>query len=228
MIQTPSKTNSYIYLPTITGLFTATLLISNVLNCKILKVGPLPMTGGLILFPFVYLFSDVLTEVYGYAESRKVIWIGFASLILFVVMIEICGALPADPSWPHQDAYEVILGRVPRIVAASMVAYFFGEFSNSYVLAKFKVRTQGRLMFVRFVLSTLVGQFIDSALFVLVAFTGVMSLTGMLAVAFSGWVLMVLWEIIALPVTLPIVNALKRSEHVDYFDVNTDFNPLRF
>jgi queuosine precursor transporter len=226
MIQEPSK--RYTYLPTITGLFAATLLISNVLNSKVLRVGPLPMTGGLTLFPLVYLFSDVLTEVYGYSESRKVIWTGFASLILFVVMIEICGALPADPSWPYQSAYEAILGRVPRIVAASMAAYFFGEFSNSYVLAKSKVRTQGKHMFLRFVLSTVVGQFFDSAIFVLVAFTGAMSVHGLVSVAITGWALMVLWEIIALPVTLPIVNALKRREQIDYLDINTNFNPLQF
>ena len=228
MIQKPLKTKSYKYLPTITGLFTATLLISNVLNSKVLRVGPVPMTGGLTLFPLAYLFSDVLTEVYGYAETRKVIWTGFASLILFVVMIEICGALPADPSWPHQGSYEVILGRVPRIVAASMLAYFFGEFSNSYVLARSKVRTRGRLMSLRFVISTLIGQGIDTAIFVLVAFTGAMSAKNMLAVAFSGWVLKVLWEMVALPLTLPFVNAVKRREHVDYFDTDTDFNPLRF
>ena len=114
----------------------ATLVISNVLNSKVLRVGPVPMTGGLLLFPLAYLISDLLTEVYGYSESRKVIWVGFVSLVLFVIMIEICGALPADPSWPHQDAYRIILGRVPRIVAASMLAYFVGDFSNSYVLAK--------------------------------------------------------------------------------------------
>src|SRR5262245_24643169 len=151
-----SKSTSFAYLPALTGVFTATLLISNVLNCKLMRVGPLPMTGGLILFPLVALFSDVLTEVYGYAESRKVIWTGLASLVLFVIMIEICGAWPADPSWSHQAAYDVILGAVPRIVAASFVAYFIGEFSNSYVLAKCKVRTGGRFMSLRFVLSTVV------------------------------------------------------------------------
>jgi uncharacterized integral membrane protein (TIGR00697 family) len=143
-------------------------------------------------------------------------------------MIEICGALPADPSWPLQEAYEVILGRVPRIVTASMLAYFFGEFSNSYVLAKSKVRTQGRPMSLRFVLSTVVGEGIDTVVFVLVAFTGVISVKSMLSVTISGWVLKVLWEMIALPITLPVVNAIKRREHVDHFDTNTDFNPLRF
>src|SRR5580704_5390891 len=135
-----SKKTAFAWLPVLTGLFTATLLISNVLNCKIIRVGPLPFTGGLIMFPMAALFGDVLTEVYGYAESRRVIWTGLGSLILFVVMIEICGALPADSLWTHQGAYDSILGAVPRIVTASLIAYFVGEFSNSYVLAKCKVR----------------------------------------------------------------------------------------
>lgn len=157
-----SKKTAFAFLPVLTGLFTAALLISNVLNCKIIRVGPLPFTGGLIMFPLAALFSDVLTEVYGYAESRKVIWTGLGSLVLLVFMIEICGAMRADSLWTHQAAYDVILGAVPRIVLASLTAYFVGEFSNSYVLAKCKIRTDGRFMFLRFVLSTVVGQFINS------------------------------------------------------------------
>ena len=228
MVLASSKKTSFAFLPVLTGLFTATLLISNVLNCKVIRVGPLPMTGGLIIFPLVALFGDVLTEVYGYAESRKVIWTGLGSLVLFVLMIEICGALPADPFWTHQAAYEVILGSVPRIVAASLIAYFVGEFSNSYVLAKCKVRTHGSFIFLRFVLSTVVGQFIESAAFVLVAFSGRMPPRLMALVTFSGWAIMVCWEIAALPLTLPLVKALKRHEGVDYFDIGTNFNPLRF
>lgn len=228
MLNASSKKNSFTYLPVLTGLFTATLLISNVLNCKVISVGSLPFTGGLILFPLAALFGDVLTEVYGYAESRKVIWTGLASLVLFAFMIKICGALPADPSWPHQAAYTVILGAVPRIVAASLTAYFVGEFSNSYVLAKCKVRTHGSFMFLRFVLSAVVGQFIDSFTFVLVAFSGIMVAREMLLVAFSGWSIMVVWEVVALPITLPLVKMLKRHEGVDYFDTHTNFNPLRF
>jgi uncharacterized integral membrane protein (TIGR00697 family) len=228
MVLASSKKTSFAFLPVLTGLFTATLLISNILNCKVIRVGPLPMTGGLIIFPLVALFGDVLTEVYGYAESRKVIWTGLGSLVLFVVMIEICGALPADPFWTHQAAYDVILGSVPRIVAASLIAYFVGEFSNSYVLAKCKVRTHGSFIFLRFVLSTVVGQFIESGTFVLVAFSGRMPPREMVLVAFSGWAIMVIWEIAALPFTLPLVNALKRHEGVDYFDIGTNFNPLRF
>ena len=223
-----SKKTAFAFLPVLTGLFTATLLISNVLNCKVIRVGPLPFTGGLIMFPFVALFGDVLTEVYGYAESRKVIWTGLGSLGLFVVMIEICGALPADSLWTHQGAYDVILGAVPRVVAASLTAYFVGEFMNSYVLAKCKIQTHGGLMFLRFVLSTLAGQFIDSATFVTVAFAGRMPPREMVEVAFTGWAIMVVWEIAALPLTLPLVRALKRHEGVDYFDVGTNFNPLHF
>jgi uncharacterized integral membrane protein (TIGR00697 family) len=196
-----SKRAAFALLPVLTGLFTATLLISNVLNCKVIRVGPLPFTGGLIMFPLAALFGDVLTEVYGYAESRKVIWTGLGSLLLLVVMIEICGALPADSLWTHQAACEAILGAVPRIVAASLTAYFVGEFSNSYVLAKCKIRTHGSFMFLRFVLSTLVGQFIDSATFVVVAFSGKMPPRQMVLVAFTGWAIMVLWEIAALPLT---------------------------
>jgi uncharacterized integral membrane protein (TIGR00697 family) len=223
-----SKKTAFAFLPVLTGLFTATLLISNVMNCKIIRVGTLPFTGGLIMFPLAAVFGDVLTEVYGYAESRKVIWTGLGSLVLFAIMIEICGALPADPLWTHQAAYDVILGAVPRIVAASLTAYFVGEFSNSYVLAKCKVRTHGSFMFLRFVLSTLVGQFIDSAAFVVVAFSGRMPPDQMVLVAFTGWAIMVLWEFTALPLTLPLVRALKRHEGVDYFDIGTNFNPLHF
>ncbi len=223
-----SKKMAFAFLPVLTGLFTATLLISNVLNCKIIRVGPLPFTGGLIMFPLAALFGDVLTEVYGYAESRKAIWTGLGSLGLFVVMIEICGAMPADSLWTHQAAYEAILGVVPRIVLASLTAYFVGEFSNSYVLAKCKIRTHGSFMFLRFVLSTVVGQFIDSATFVLVAFSGTMPPRQMVAVAVTGWGIMVVWEIAALPLTLPLVRVLKRREGVDYFDIGTNFNPLHF
>lgn len=223
-----SKKTAFAFLPVLTGLFTATLLISNILNCKVIRVGPLPFTGGLIMFPLAALFGDVLTEVYGYAESRKVIWTGLGSLLLLVVMIEICGVLPADSLWTRQAAYDAILGTVPRIVAASLTAYFVGEFSNSYVLAKCKIRTHGGFMFLRFVLSTVAGQFIDSATFVLVAFTGNMPPRQMVLGAVTGWAIMVLWEIAALPLTLPLVRTLKRHENVDYFDIGTNFNPLRF
>jgi queuosine precursor transporter len=138
-------------------------------------------------------------------------------------MIEICGAMPADSLWTNQAAYDAILGAVPRIVLASLTAYFVGEFSNSYVLAKSKLRTHGRFMFLRFVSSTLVGQFIDSA-----TFSGRMPPRQMVLVAVTGWAIMVAWEIAALPLALPLVRALKRHEGVDYFDIGTNFNSLDF
>ena len=226
MLREYSRHASFTYLPVLTGFFTATLLISNVLNCKIIRVAQLPFTGGLILFPLVALFGDVLTEVYGYAETRKVIWTGLTSLVLLVVMVSICGALPADPLWHNQAAYVAILGAVPRVAAASLIAYFVGEFSNSYVLAKYKIRTVGKRMSWRFVISTALGQLIDSGTFVTVAFTGRLPLREMFAVSLTGWTIMVTWEIAALPVTVPLVKALKRIENVDYFDIDTDFNPL--
>lgn len=228
MLREYPRQTSFTYLPILTGFFTATLLISNVLNCKIIRVGGLPFAGGLILFPLVALFGDVLTEVYGYAESRKVIWTGLASLILLVAMVTICGVLPPDPAWPNQAAYVAILGTVPRVAAASLIAYFVGEFSNSYVLAKYKIRTAGRWMSWRFVVSTVLGQLIDSWIFVAVAFTGRLPLREMFQVAFTGWAIMITWEIAALPLTVPLVKALKRAENVDYFDIHTDFNPLHF
>jgi queuosine precursor transporter len=226
MLRESSRRTSFTYLPVLTGFFTATLLISNVLNCKIIRVGQLPFTGGLILFPLVALFGDVLTEVYGYAETRKVIWTGLTSLVLLVVMVTICGALPADPLWHNQVAFVAILGAVPRVAAASLIAYFVGEFCNSYVLAKYKIRTAGKWMSWRFVISTALGQLIDSGTFVAVAFTGRLPLREMFAVSFTGWAIMVTWEIAALPMTVPLVKILKRTENVDYFDIDTDFNPL--
>ena len=224
-----SKKTAFAFLPVLTGLFTATLLISNVLNCKVIRVGPLPFTGGLIMFPLAALFGDVLTEVYGYAESRKVIWTGLGSLVLFVVMIEICGALPADSLWTHQGAYDVILGAVPRIVAASLTAYFVGEFSNSYVLAKCKMRTHGSFMFLRFVLVD-PGRTVHRQRHVRGRgfFRNECRRGRWSWWRFTGWAIMVLWEIAALPLTLPLVRALKRHEGVDYFDIGTNFNPLHF
>lgn len=217
---------AYKHLSTITGLFTATLLISNTLDNKVFMLGSLSLPAGIILFPLAYLFGDVLTEVYGYAASRKVIWTGFASLLLMVLTYEIARVLPAASFWRYQEAYNAILGRVPRIVAASMTAYFAGEFCNSYVLAKVKVKMKGKAISVRFVLSTIVGEFVDTVVFVLIAFTGVFPPAELLSVTLSAWAVKVGWEIIALPVTLPLVKYLKRAESEDYYDIDTNFNPF--
>jgi len=217
---------NYKYLGFITGLFSATLLISNTLDNKIFMLGSLALPAGIVLFPLAYLAGDVLTEVYGYAASRKVIWTGFACLLLMVLTYEIARLLPAAPFWPHQDAYVAILGRVPRIVAASITAYFAGEFCNSYVLAKMKVKMKGKAMSVRFVMSTIAGQFVDTVVFVLIAFTGVFAPTELLSLTLSAWAVKVGWEVLALPVTVTVVKALKKAENEDYYDTHTNFNPF--
>jgi len=217
---------NYKYLSFITGIFTATLLISNTLDSKIFSLGPLNLPSGIILFPLAYIFGDVLTEVYGYATSRKVIWTGFISLLLMILTYEVARILPAASFWPHQEAYNNILGHVPRIVVASIMAYFVGEFCNSYVLAKIKVRMQGRAMPFRFVASTVVGQAVDTTVFVFIAFSWVFSASEMISIIFSGWAFKVAWEVVALPLTVVVVNYLKKAENEDYFDVKTNFNPF--
>lgn len=217
---------SYKYISVITGLFTATLLISNTLDTKIFMLGSLALPAGIILFPLAYLFGDILTEVYGYAASRKVIWTGFAALLLMVVAYEIGRILPPASFWANQQAFDQVLGHVPRIVAASITAYFAGEFCNSYVLAKVKVKMDGRAMPLRFVLSTIVGQAVDTTVFVAIAFLGVFPFPELVSITISGWAVKVAWEVIALPFTLPVVRWLKRTENEDYFDRDTNFSPF--
>lgn len=228
---------TYKYLSFITGIFTATLLISNTLDTKIfaftldMKIfvfGPFNLPSGIILFPLAYIFGDILTEVYGYALSRKVIWTGFTSLLLMILAYELARILPAATFWPHQQAYDNILGHVPRLVIASIAAYFIGEFCNSYVLAKIKVRMKGRAMPFRFVASTVVGQAVDTTVFVIIAFTWVYRPTEMLSIILSAWAFKVTWEVIALPLTLAVVKYIKKAENEDHFDVDTNFNPFHF
>lgn len=211
----------------ITGLFVASLLIANTLDSKIFTMWGLTLPAGIIIFPIVYLFGDILTEVYGYTASRKVIWTGFISLIFMVTTYEIAGMLPSASFWGHQEAFDIILGNAPRIAIASMTAYFIGEFCNSFVLAKLKVRTGGHGMGLRFVMSTIVGEGVDTIIFVLIAFTGIFPNSELLQVILSAWAVKVAWEVIALPLTLPIVQWLKKIEQEDYFDKHTNFNPFR-
>lgn len=217
---------NYKYYPLITGLFTASLLISNTLDTKIFLFGPLALPAGIILFPIAYLFGDILTEVYGYSASRKVIWTGFLSLLLMVVTFKIAEFLRPASFWQHQSDFENILGQVPRIVAASITAYFLGEFTNSFTLAKMKVKSEGKSMALRFVASTVAGEFVDTTTFVVIAFVGVMPANEIIFVTLSAWAFKVGWEIIALPFSLPFVKWLKKIENEDYFDRHTNFNPF--
>jgi queuosine precursor transporter len=219
---------NYRFYSVITGLFTACLIISNILDTKIFILGPFDFPGGIIIFPVVYLFADILTEVYGYSNSRKVIWTGFASLTLMIIASLIVQQLKPAAFWSLQKEYDDILGKVPRIVIASITAYFCGEFINSFVLAKLKVKSAGRNMSIRFVTSTLIGEFVDTSVFVIIAFTGSMNLPELISVTLSAWVFKVAWEVLALPMTLPIVKWLKKVENEDYYDRGTNFNPFKF
>lgn len=216
----------YKYLIPITGLFTATLLISNTLESKAFAIGPMTLTAGTIIFPLAYLFNDILTEVYGYAAARRVIWTGFAAMLLMSVFYAIAVALPPASMWDGQDGYAQVLGVVPRIAFASVIAYFCGEFINSYIVAKMKVRMQGRMMGLRFVLSTFAGEAIDTVIFMAIAFIGVFTFDDLISVGLSMWAVKVGWEILALPLTLFVVKKLKWLEHEDYYDTNTNFNPF--
>ena len=218
---------TYKYYPMITGLFAACLVISNILDTKIFKFYSLDMPGGIILFPIVYVFADILTEVYGYSLSRRVIWTGFGALILMVIASTIVQHLEPASFWTLQKEYDDILGKVPRIIVASMSAYFLGEFANSFTLAKLKIKDSGKRMPLRFVASTVVGQFVDTSVFVLIAFTGQMQMNDLIMITLSAWAFKVGWEIIALPITLPLVKWLKKVENEDYFDRSTNFNPFK-
>jgi uncharacterized integral membrane protein (TIGR00697 family) len=219
---------NYKYYSTITGLFAACLVISNVLDTKIFSFFSLDLPGGIILFPIVYVFADLLTEVYGYSSSRRVIWTGFGALLLMVVASIIVQYLPSAGFWKFQKEYENILGKVPRIITASILAYFLGEFANSYVLAKLKVINDGKNMPMRFIASTFIGQLVDTSVFVMIAFAGLLPFNDLLSIIISGWLFKVAWEIIALPITLPLVKWLKKVENEDYYDRNTNFSPFKF
>lgn len=210
----------------IMALFVAVLLISNVASSKILQLGPFTFDGGTLLFPLSYIFGDVLTEVYGYARSRRVIWAGFFSALLLAVTLAVVGWLPPAGDWEGQEAYRAILGQTPRIVLGSLIAYFSGEFANSYTLARLKVHTGGRLLWLRTIGSTLVGEAVDTALFVTIAFAGVLSPALLVSVVVSNYIFKVGIEALATPATYKVVNYLKRIEGVDYFDRATNFSPF--
>jgi len=214
------------YLEVITGLFVAVVIISNIASTKILLLGPFTFDGGTLLFPVSYIFGDILTEVYGYKASRRVIWTAFLSCLGLSGVLWIVGLLPPAADWPHQEAYRNILMTTPRIALASLIAFSAGEFSNSYILAKMKIRTRGRFLWTRTIGSTIVGEGVDTALFCLIAFAG--SIPGKLlgAVIISNYVFKVGIEVLATPATYRIVGFLKKREELDTYDTQTNFNPF--
>lgn len=216
----------YRFFDVIMALFVAVLLISNVASSKILLLGPLTFDEGTILFPLSYIFGDILTEVYGYQRSRKVIWTGFFCAALMAAIFAVVGALPPAPDWGDQTAYERILGITPRIVLGSLVAYWAGEFCNSFTLAKMKIFTRGHWLWTRTIGSTLMGEGVDTLLFVVIAFAGVLPMGLLTSVIVSNYFFKVGVEVMATPVTYAVVAFLKRAELEDYYDYDTDFNPF--
>lgn len=222
------------YYDLIMAAFVAILLLSNIIGASKRSVVELPWIGewpfgaGVMFFPLSYIIGDVLTEVYGYARARRVIWTGFAALAFMAFMAWVVVSLPPAPGWPHQAAYEAVFANSWRIVIASMFAFWAGEFANSLVVAKMKVADNGRRMGVRFVASTLVGQGLDSLIFYPIAFYGLEGWpTGeLMKTVLSQWAIKTGWEIVLLPLTILIVVALKKREGVDVFDEGTDFNPF--
>jgi uncharacterized integral membrane protein (TIGR00697 family) len=221
----------YRYYDLVMAGFVTVLLCSNLIGPgKVVAVGSISFGAGNLFFPISYIFGDILTEVYGYARSRRVIWAGFIAMLFATLMSAVVLAMPADPTEPYnrviQPALETVFGSAWRIVLASMVAFWLGDFANSYVLAKMKVRTEGRFLWMRTIGSTIVGQGIDSLVFYPIAFLGIWSTDVMLKVVLFNWFFKVAVEAALTPVTYKVVHALKRAEAEDYFDRDTNFTPF--
>ncbi len=214
------------YLDLLVSVFIVVLLISNLVAQKICAFGDLRVSGAQLLFPLTYIFGDIFTEVYGYAASRRAIWIGFFASGLMALLGVIIVALPAAPDWPNQAAFAIVFNFIPRIVVASLIAFWCGEFANSYVMAKMKMLTKGRHLWTRTVGSTVVGQAVDTALVMVLAFGGTMPAKTIATLIFSGYIAKVIYEVVMTPVTYAAVNFLKRKEGVDAFDYGTNFSPF--
>jgi queuosine precursor transporter len=234
---------NYRFFSGMAAVFVTCLIISNIIAVKIGFFGDWPLIGPLLLpvavivFPVAYIFGDVLTEVYGYARTRQVIWIGFGCNLLAVGAIWLGGQIPAAPIWNAglysspagaQQAYTAILGFAPRLLVASFVAYLVGEFLNSYVLAKIKIATGGKWLWVRTISSTVVGELADSGLFITISFAGILPAQTLGQMIIWQWLFKTGYEVLATPLTYGVVNFLKIAEHEDYFDAKTDFTPLSF
>lgn len=229
---------TYKYLSWITAIFVTCLIVANIIAVKLIEVAGVILPAAVIIFPISYILGDVLTEVYGYARARQVIWIGFVSNLFAVVSIAVAGALPAASFWEsNQAAYDTILGYAPRLLGASFVAYLVGEFLNSFVLARMKVATNGRHLWARTIGSTLVGQLADSTVFITlgllhiaalpVALQGSLPFEALPVTIVAQWLFKSIYEAAATPLTYMIVNWLKSAENQDVFDRDTDFNPFR-
>ncbi len=238
---TAHEHRSFRHFDIVMAAFVAILLLSNVIGAAKLSAVAIPwwpagwwpaadgsfiFGAGILFFPVSYVIGDVLTEVYGYQRARRCIWVGFAAMVFMAFMSFVVVALPPAEIWDGQEAYESVFGQVPRIVLASIIAFWAGEFVNAFVLAKMKIWTAGRALWSRTIGSTVFGQAVDSAIFYPVAFLGVWETEAVIAVMVGNWALKVLWEVVLTPVTYLVVGRLKRAEGVDIYDTGTDFSPF--
>jgi queuosine precursor transporter len=220
----------------IAALFITCLITANIIAVKLITLGiepirhggfqfPGPLPAAIVIFPISYIFGDILTEVYGYRQARKVIWLGFLCNLIAVFAFWVAGRIPALDSGV-QNAYERILGYTPRLLVASFLAYLVGEFANSFVLAKMKIMTKGRFLWTRTIGSTIVGEGLDATVFIIIAFGGTMSWALILGIILTHWLVKTGYEVVATPFTYMVVNFLKKKEGVDTYDYDTDFNPF--
>jgi queuosine precursor transporter len=210
----------------IVSLFVTCLLTANITAVKLVDLSGFILPAAIIIFPISYIIGDVLTEVYGYRQARRVIWLGFFCNLITVATIWIGQVLPPASFWGDQNAYQRILGYAPRLLLASFLAYLVGEFTNSYILAKMKIVTKGRFLWLRTIGSTLVGQGLDSMIFITLAFVGTLPLSALMITAATQWLVKSLYEAAVTPLTYIVVNYLKRREGLDVYDYETRFNPL--
>src|SRR6202041_929682 len=238
---TPTISNSarsYKYLDALTTAFVVILLVSNLIAQKICllgpvsvgrwSIGPFAVSGAILLFPITYIFGDVFTQVCGYAASRRAIWLGFFGTALLYVIGAIVIALPSAPGWRNEQAFSTVFGFIPRILAASLIAFWAGEFANSYTMARLKLITNGRMLWTRTIGSNVVGQAVDTILVITLTFGGIYSASILLNIMVTGYALKVAYEVIATPLTYLVVNWLKRAEQSDAFDRHQTFNPFSF
>lgn len=217
----------YRYYEFVMAAFVCVLLCSNLIGAsKVASVGGFSFGAGVLFFPISYIFGDVLTEVYGYARARRVVWAGIGAMLFATFMSWFILTLPPAEGWPHQAAFETVFGSTWRIVLGSLAAFFCGEFCNSFVLAKMKVATQGKHLWMRTIGSTIVGEGVDTLIFYPLAFYGSWSNELLLTVMLNNYLLKTGWEVVVTPFTYIVVGWLKRAEHEDFFDRNTDFNPF--
>jgi queuosine precursor transporter len=209
-------------------LFSSCLLISNILAAKIIAVGSWSAPAGVLIFPVAYILNDVITEVWGYSKARLIIWTGFGVNLLAVLFFSIGIAVPAATFWKSQQAFQTVLGNTPRIVAASLTAYLAGSFVNAYVMSRMKLRTNGERFSVRAIVSTIAGESLDSALFITIAFLGVLPAAVLPGMIFTQALLKTTYEIIILPVTILVVKKVKQIEGGEVFDNSLSYNPFKF